>query len=100
VGAPTAEYEAYLRALRREIQDLLHYPASARRRGLSGTVRIEILLRPTGEIAEVTVLDSSSHAALDGAALEAVRALRPRPFPPHLPRRPLRVQLPVVFDLR
>jgi len=37
---------------------------------------------------------------LDDAALDAVRSLPPVPLPENLPRRPLRVRLPIVFDLR
>jgi len=37
---------------------------------------------------------------LDEAALEAARSLSPQPFPKGLAPRPLRVRLPVVFDLQ
>jgi protein TonB len=72
----------------------------ARRRGLSGTVELEILIDSSGRVGEVEVVRSSSHALLDEAALDAVRSVPPLPFPPELPSRPLRVRLPLVFDLR
>jgi outer membrane biosynthesis protein TonB len=37
---------------------------------------------------------------LDAAAVDAVRGLRPQPFPAALPSLTLRVRLPVVFELR
>jgi TonB family protein len=43
---------------------------------------------------------SSSHPLLDKAALEAVRGLAPQPSPKCLAPRPLRVRLPIVFDLQ
>jgi TonB family protein len=46
------------------------------------------------------VVVSSSHPLLDEAAVEAVRSLPPLPLPEHLPRRPLRIRLPLVFELR
>jgi TonB family protein len=59
-----------------------------------------MLIQPTGEIQSVSLVGSSSHDVLDQAALEAVRGLRPGPIPLDLPRRPIRVELPIVFDFR
>jgi len=95
-----AEYGPYLTALRQRIQQSLRYPASARRRGLSGTVSVEILILPNGTIGSVTLLDSSSHSLLDDAALDTIRSLPRMPMPPELPARPLRVRVPVVFEMR
>ena len=71
----------------------------ARSRGLQGTVYLEIFIKSDGAIGDVSVTSSSSHPLLDEAALEAVRSLAPQPFPKGLKPRPLRVRLPVVFDL-
>ena len=98
-GAPPAEYAEYLAQLRQRIQEALRYPLPARRRGLSGTVHLEVAIRPDGAIAAVTIVESSSHAALDDAALEAVRSLRPMPFPTGVPPRRLYVRVPVIFKL-
>jgi protein TonB len=98
--APTAEYESYLRGLWRSIVEVAAYPQAARRRELTGTVLVELILHPTGRIEEVKVVGSSSHRVLDNAALEAVRAVRALPFPAHLPRRVLRVEFPIVFELQ
>jgi len=95
-----AEYGPWLGRLRERIQASLRYPASARRRGLSGTVTLELTIRPTGAIDDVRVVESSSHSVLDTAAVDAVRALPAQPMPPELEARPLRVRLPVVFRLR
>jgi periplasmic protein TonB len=95
-----AEYGPYLTALRERIQQSVRYPASARRRGLAGTVGVEILILANGTIGDVTLLESSSHAVLDDAALDTIRALPRMPLPPELPARPLRVRVPVVFQLR
>ena len=95
-----AEYGRYLTALRQRIQESVRYPSSARRRGLAGTVSVEILILANGTIGDVTLLESSTHAALDDAALETIRALPRMPLPPELPARPLRVRVPVVFQMR
>jgi protein TonB len=95
-----AEYGPYLAALRQRIQQSVRYPASARRRGLAGTVSVEILILVNGAIGDVTLLESSSHSVLDEAALETIRSLPRMPLPPELPARALRVRVPVVFQMR
>jgi protein TonB len=99
-GDTAGAYGPYLAALRRRIQDMLSYPASARRRGIAGTVHLDIVLEATGAVTDVVVVRSSSHAVLDDAAVDAARALRRVPFPPDVRPRALRVRLPVVFELR
>jgi len=95
-----SEYAAYLALVRRRIQESLRYPMAARRRGVTGSVHVEITVEPTGRIAAVSLVTSSSHALLDEAALEAVRNLPRMPFPADVTPRTLRVRLPVVFELR
>jgi periplasmic protein TonB len=99
-GGEAAEYAAYLALVRRRIHELLTYPSVARHRGLSGTVHIEVEIAPTGAVGRVSLAASSSHRVLDDAALDAARGVRRVPFPPDVRPRPLRVRLPVVFDLR
>ncbi|PYM85882.1 MAG: hypothetical protein DME09_04125 [Candidatus Rokuibacteriota bacterium] len=99
-GPAPAEYGSYLRQLRSQIEDTIKYPLAARRRRLAGTVLVELVVSPRGEIEHVAVVGSSSHALLDNAAIDAIHALHPLPFPAELPRRPLRVRLPIVFDFR
>ena len=101
-GGPSssgAEYGVFLGRLRARVQQSLRYPLAARRRGLSGTVNVEIVIRPDGAISAVAVADSSSHAVLDDAAVETIRRLAPEPLPRDVPPRTLRVRLPVVFAL-
>jgi len=99
-GEPGSEYGGYLAVVRRRIQESIQYPTSARRRGIKGTVNLEILIRADGAISSVSVAGSSSHSELDEAAVEAVRSLGPQPFPAGLKPRSLKVKLPVVFDLQ
>src|SRR5207249_457726 len=91
-SGPGAEYAAYLGRLRTRIQESLRYPLAARRRGLSGTVHVEIIIRPDGVISAVAVADSSAHAVLDDAAVETIRRLAPEPLPRDVPPRTLRVR--------
>jgi len=99
-GGGAEMYGPYLAALRRRLQEMLEYPPAARRRGLSGTVDLEIALESTGRVSEVVVVRSSSYDLLDDAALTAARKLSRVPFPPDVRPRALRVRMPVVFELR
>jgi len=98
-GGIPAEYGLYYEAFRRRVQESLRYPLAARRQGLSGRVELEVLVEPSGRIGAVRVISSSSHPVLDDAALQAVRRLPPEPLPDRLPRRPLRIILPLGFEL-
>jgi TonB family protein len=96
---PGTEYGPYLAGVRRQIAESLRYPPSARRRRLTGTVQLEIVIAASGAITAAEVVVSSSHALLDAAAVDTVKSLRPQPFPSNLRARTLRVRLPVVFTL-
>src|SRR5205807_9167407 len=74
-GGPGAEYGAYLGRLRTRVQESLRYPLAARRRGLSGTVNLAIVIRPDRAISGAAVPDLSAHAVLDAAAVEALGRL-------------------------
>lgn len=99
-GGIPPEFGPYLAAFRQRIQEALDYPLAARRRGLGGTVQLEVELLPTGKVNSVVVRSSSSHAVLDQAALDTVSQLQPMPFPPGVSPRPLKVRVPIVFELR
>jgi len=99
-GAPPAEYGPYLRRFRQRVQENLIYPLAARRQGLGGTVELHVWLEATGRVRDVEIARSSSHGVLDAAAVETLRRLGPVPFPDSLPRRPLLIRLPLVYELR
>ena len=99
-GVAPPEYGAYLREFRQRVQESLVYPLAARRQGLRGTVELHVWLEATGRVRDVQVARSSSHGILDAAAVEAIRRLGPVPFPESLPRRPLLVRIPLVYELR
>lgn len=58
---------------------LPHYPTLARRRGIEGTVTLEVRVRADGLPERVAIAHSSGSGLLDAAALEAVRRWRFRP---------------------
>lgn len=55
----------------------LNYPEEARRRRLSGSLVLEVTLRPNGSLVGVRILDSSRHPVLDQAAMRIVHIAAP-----------------------
>jgi TonB family protein len=98
-GAIPPEYEAYVRALRRRIEERLAYPALAVRRGVQGTVELELQLDPGGRLTAVVEVGRDG-GLLREAAIRAVRSATPFPFPPGLAARALTIRLPIVFELQ
>ena len=99
-GAIPPEYGPYLQRFRRHVQESVVYPLAARRQSLRGTVELDVSLDPSGRVRDVRVARSSSYGILDDAAVDTLRRLDPLPLPDSLPRRPLLIRLPLVFDLR
>jgi len=72
--------EAMQRSLiRRHLEQFKYYPASARRRGIGGSVEVAFRLDRRGRAGGVRVLKGSGYPILDEAALRTVR--RAEPFP-------------------
>ncbi|MCX2721418.1 energy transducer TonB [Roseibium salinum] len=61
--------------LRRSVR----YPASAKRRNITGVVEVAFVVNSSGSVGSIRVVQSSGHAELDKAALDTVR--RAAPFP-------------------
>jgi len=75
------------------------YPASARRRGIEGTATVEARVGPGGEARELKLAASAGDAALDAAALEAVRGWRFVPARRGEQAVEAWVRIPLVFRL-
>jgi protein TonB len=75
------------------------YPLIARRNGVEGTVRLKVLVTKDGKPARVELERSSGSAALDNAALEAVRGWQF--VPARRGQEPIEssVLVPIVFKL-
>ena len=78
------DFAYYLRAWRRDVERVgkLNYPAQARRRDITGSLRLLVVISADGTLVNVRILESSGHAVLDAAALRIVRLAAPfAPFP-------------------
>jgi len=90
VSAQAAADAAYLLAWTQRIEAIgnRNYPLEARRRRLSGDLRLLVALRPDGNIDNVRVLQSSGQRVLDDAAVRIVHLAAPfAAFPPELRAR-------------
>lgn len=93
-GAPAGRSAAdRIAEIRERLQAALVYPASARRRGLEGTSRIQFTIGPDGHARDVRTQATSGHYVLDQAAERcAVDAGK-------LPRVLGRLEVPIRFSL-
>jgi protein TonB len=87
VSAMAAADAAYLAEWRRRVEAVgnQYYPQASLRYGIYGALRMLAIVRSSGELEDVKLLESSGYAVLDEAALRIVRLAAPYPpFPPEL----------------
>ncbi len=89
LNARTREYKyaAYMKAWEAKVERIgnLNYPEEAKRRGLSGHLRLDVALNPDGSVNDITVRRSSGHTLLDDDAKRIVHLAAPfAPFPPNI----------------
>lgn len=89
LNARTREYKyaAYMKAWEAKVERIgnLNYPEEAKRRGLSGQLRLDVALNPDGSVNAITVRKSSGYTLLDDAAKRIVHLAAPfPPFPPKI----------------
>ena len=87
----------YGRGVNASIQSRKYYPEAGRRLGLTGSVKLYLVVAASGELLSVSVSGSSGHSELDEAAIDAVE--RAAPFDP-LPAECGKQQQPFTFRLK
>jgi protein TonB len=78
------KYAAYMDAWRAKVERIgnLNYPEEAKRRNLTGSLVLDVAIRPDGKIDGINIIRSSKHKALDDAAIRIVKLAAPyAPFP-------------------
>lgn len=73
------EFAYYLEAWRRKVERVgnLNYPAEARANGISGSLRLRVVVAADGTLEDVDVLESSGKPVLDEAAVRIVELAAP-----------------------
>jgi len=86
VVVKTIDRDKLLRGYQRDLAKIFQahkvYPKRARRQGIEGEVVVEVVVDAHGTIISYRVIESSGHAPLDQAALEAVANIGKLPAPP------------------
>ena len=81
ISARTREYEfaAYMDAWRRKVERIgnLNFPDEAARRGLSGSLLLEVAINPDGTVEDIVLRRSSGQNILDDAAVRIVKLAAP-----------------------
>jgi len=81
LNARTQEYKyaSYMEAWRAKVERVgnLNYPEEAKRRGLTGSLVLDVVLRSDGSLKEVLVMRSSGQKLLDDAAVRIVQLAAP-----------------------
>ena len=74
-----AELAYYLDSWRRKVERVgnINYPSEARARGLSGTLRLLVVIDRDGTLRDARILSSSGHRLLDEGALRIVHLAAP-----------------------
>ena len=100
---PTAgaklDHQWLAESLWRRVAELKRYPNSARMNGQEGKVILKAVIRSDGQLADVFVLKSSGYAALDMAAMEAVKLACPLHMKHAIGKPQIVVSLPIVYSL-
>lgn len=89
ISASTKEYKyaSYMEAWRAKVERVgnLNYPEEARKRGLTGSLILDVALRPDGAVDQITVRRSSGNKILDDAAIRIVELSAPfAPLPDNI----------------
>lgn len=75
------------------------YPKEAKRKKLTGTVRVSFTISKNGSVSGIRISRSSGHGILDQAALDMVRRASPMPkFPGDIKQAKMTLHVPVRFD--
>lgn len=86
ITASSREYSAaaYMESWRRTVERIgnINYPEEARRQGLTGSLILDVAIKPDGRVHEIRVARSSGKKVLDDAAVRIVELAAPyAPFP-------------------
>ena len=98
-GKGSGDLGSYLGNARMRIEKATRYPREARRRGWEGKVVLSFQINRKGEVAEITLIQSSGYPELDEEGIATLRRASPFSPPPVTDEEKLEVEIPLVFRL-
>ncbi len=89
ISANTREFNeaTYIDSWRQKVERIgnLNYPDEAKTKRLSGSLMLDVAIKPDGSLKNVRIVRSSGHRALDNGAIRIVRMASPfAPLPPEI----------------
>ena len=89
ISANTREFNeaTYIDSWRQKVERIgnLNYPDEAKTKRLSGSLMLDVAIKPDGSLKSVRIVRSSGHRALDNGAIRIVRLASPfSPLPPEI----------------
>ncbi|MGH7183686.1 MAG: TonB family protein [Nitrospiraceae bacterium] len=93
------DYGWLTETISRRVEELRHYPASARLDTAEGKVVVKFVIHEDGSIGEAEVFQSSGHPDLDKAALETLRQATPFHLPRPLGKPRMTLKIPIKYFL-
>lgn len=90
----------YLRSLKKQLEQIKDYPATAKRLKQEGTVRVRFTILADGKIEQIEVSESSRYSSLDNSAMDAVAKMEKfQPIPKILEKERWRIEIPIQYKL-
>jgi protein TonB len=96
---PKRDYGWLTEIISRRVEELRHYPASARLDTAEGKVVVKFVIHEDGSIGDVEVFQSSGRVDLDRAALETLRQAAPLHLPRPLGKPRMTLKIPIKYFL-
>lgn len=98
-GSRTEELNPFLQDVRIRLERAKQYPWTARLQGQEGTVRIQFMIAPSGEVKNIHLVESSRSKILDDEAIATVKRVGRFSEPPVSWSEGVPIQVPLVFQL-
>ena len=91
----------YLSGIKGRVQDRVVYPSLSLKRGEQGTVHVHTSLSRDGAVVDVSADEEGNSPRLREAAIKAVKDAAPFPqMPESVPGDPVKITIPVVFEIK
>lgn len=98
-GSQSEELNRFLQDVRSRLEQAKQYPWLARIQGREGTVRIQFMIAPSGEVKNIHLVESSRSKILDDEAIATVKRVGRFSGPPVSSSEGIPIQVPLVFQL-
>lgn len=104
VSKPVSDPEGtkiYLSGIKGRVQEKVVYPTLSLKRGEQGTVHVHTSLSRDGTVVDISAEEEGNSLRLREAAIKAIKDAAPfPPMPDGVPGDPVKITIPVVFEIK